>query len=107
MTSESLYLCSRCKQKKNIHNVKFDRWGKLTCTICLGEEEPIKKEIDIPKPTVVNFICINCRFKFRIKRGSPRKVFCPYCGRTNIMHVKRYKDENDLIEEASDGKYDF
>tara|TARA_Y100000310_G_scaffold345858_1_gene471579 strand:+ start:11332 stop:11658 length:327 start_codon:yes stop_codon:yes gene_type:complete len=108
MPSESLYICNRCKQRKNIHNVKFDRWGKLTCVTCLGEVESTeKKEITRPTSPIVHFICVNCRFKFKINKKTQQKQFCPYCGKTNLMQIKKYKDEDDLIREASDPKFDF
>ncbi|MBI2657015.1 hypothetical protein HYX03_04710, partial [Candidatus Woesearchaeota archaeon] len=60
-----------------------------------GEGQPIK------------FICVSCRFKFNVKKGSPKEIKCPFCGKTKLMLVKRYKDENDLINDSMDPRFDY
>ena len=109
MNLDSLHTCSRCRNKFDLSNVRYDNRGNLTCLSCLGKVDRstrFKMIEHSENPNYVKFICTHCRFKFTIRIGSPRRHFCPYCGKTNLMQVKKYKDENDLIEEASDPKFD-
>ena len=55
----------------------------------------------------IKFICVSCRFKFSVKKGSQKTIKCPYCGKTRLMLVKKYKDENDLIKDSSDPRFDY
>jgi DNA-directed RNA polymerase subunit RPC12/RpoP len=106
-----LYTCTRCKKEYNFDHIKYDDDKKLICTECLEKQQKIIKEkyaaekanAEIP----VNYICAKCRFKFIIKKGSPKARKCPYCSSPKILVVKRYKDENDLIDDSMDPKFDL
>ena len=106
----SLYTCSRCKREFNFNNIKYDENKKLICVECLEKTQKlIKKKLakenpDDNKPT--DFICVSCRFKFSIKKNSQQTFKCPYCGKTKLMVVKKYKDENDLINDSMDSRFD-
>lgn len=43
-----------------------------------------------------NFICINCKFKFKAKKNSGD---CPYCGK---RAVEKEKGVSELIDEVED-----
>src|SRR3989338_6038289 len=111
MPLTSLYTCSRCKREFNFNSIKYDDNTKLICVECLEKAQKLtKKQIVSERPDdnePVNFICAGCRFKFSVKKGSPKAVKCPYCGKTKLMLVKKYKDENDLIKDASDPRFDY
>ena len=111
MPTTALYTCTRCKREFNFNNIKFDEDKKLICTECLEKRQKLeKKQLALEKPEEnepVNFICISCRFKFSIKKGTSKAAKCPYCGKTRIMLVKKYKDENDLIKDSLDSRFDY
>ncbi len=104
------YQCTRCKAKVPFNQVRYDRSQKLVCFTCLGileKEEKRKEQMRAADFAKVHFICMNCRFKFSITKGSRQKLQCPYCQKTQLMQVKKYKDENDLISESMDEKFDY
>ena len=111
MPLTSLYACSRCKKEFNFNNIKYDENKNLVCVNCLEKTQKIKKKhIELEKPEeqeVINFICYNCRFKFSIRKGSPKTLKCPYCGKAKIMIVKKYKDEDDLIKDSMDPRFNY
>ena len=118
MPLTSLYRCSRCKREFNFDNIKYDSNNKhdsnnkLICVECLEKQQKIEKKekLSLEKAEEgeeIKFICVSCRFKFSVKRGSPKAVKCPYCGKTRLMIVKRYKDENDLIKDSMDPSFDY
>ena len=55
----------------------------------------------------IKYQCMHCRYQFSLKQDSSVERRCPNCGRKQLMEVKKHKDVNDLIEEASDSKYDY
>ena len=111
MPLTSLYTCSRCKREFNFNNIKYDESKKLICIECLEKSQTLtKKEVFSERPDdnePVNFICASCRFKFSVKKGSPKAVKCPYCGKTKLMLVKKYKDEDDLIKDSMNPRFDY
>mgnify|MGYP001577402490 CR=1 FL=1 len=111
MPLTSLYTCSRCKREFNFSNIKYDEDKSLVCIECLGKKQKlVKKDFKPEAPDheeVINFICVGCRFKFSVSKGSQKAIKCPYCGKTRMMIVKKYKDENDLISDSIDPRFDY
>lgn len=112
MPLTSLYTCARCKREFNFENIKYDSNNKLICLECLDKQQKIdKKEKSALEKAgegeSINFICVDCRFKFSVRKGSQKDIKCPYCGKTKLMLVKKYKDEDDLIKDASDPRFDY
>ncbi len=111
MPLTSLYTCSRCRKEFNFSSIKYDEDKSLICVGCLEKKEKLKKpEVKLEKPEEqesFNFICVNCRFKFSIRKGSPKSFKCPYCSKTKIMLVKKYKTEDDLIKDSMDPRFDY
>ena len=112
MPLTSLYMCSRCKKEFNFDNIKYDQNNKLICVNCLDKQEKFEKKEKLnleiaEKGKVINFICVSCRFKFSVKKGSPKVIKCPYCGKTRLMTVKKYKEEDDLIKDSMDPRFDY
>ena len=112
MPISSLYTCSRCKREFDFDNIKYDSDNRLICVECLGKQQKLeKKEKLVLEKTgegeAINFICVNCRFKFSVKKSSQKDVKCPYCSKTRLMLVRKYKDENDLIKDSSDPRFDY
>lgn len=110
MPLTSLYTCSRCRKEFNFSNIKYDESHNLICTECMQKTEKLhKKQIQLEKAEeqeAINFICYSCRFKFSVKKGSQQNIKCPYCSKTKLMIVKKYKDENDLIKDSLNPRYD-
>ena len=109
MPISPLYTCSRCKREFNFNSIKYDANKSLICSEC-HEKKQIreKKELKKEKPEdnePINFICLSCKFKFKVKKGSQQNLKCPYCGKTKLMVVKRYKDEDDLIRDAMNPRF--
>ena len=107
-----LYTCSRCKREFNFDSIKYDSNNKLICVECLGKQGAIEKKEKLKleragEGEAIKFICVSCRFKFSVKKGSSRDIKCPYCSKTKLMLVKKYKDENDLIKDSSDPRFDY
>ncbi len=106
-----LYKCKRCKREFNFNNIKYDKDGTLICVECLEKKKKLeKKEVALEKLVehkTINLICMNCRFKFSVRKGSPKALKCPYCSKTKLMIVKKYKDENDLIKDSMDTRFDY
>ena len=110
MPTTTMYACSRCKREFNFNNVKYDENKLLICLECLDKRQKLGKKklnIKITEPRIINFICVSCRFKFLVKKGSQKAIKCPYCGNTKLMLVRKYKDENDLINDSMDSRYDY
>ena len=111
MSLTSPYTCSKCKKDFNFSNIKYDTDNSLICIQCLEKKQKlIKKELNLEKPQkeeVIKFICVSCRFKFSVKKGSQKAIKCPYCSKTKLMVVKKYKDENDLIKDSMDPRFDY
>ncbi len=112
MPLTSLYSCSRCRREFNFDNIKYDENNRLICVECLDKQQKTEKKekLSLEKADAgeeIRFICVSCRFKFSVRKGSPKAVKCPYCSRTKLMLVKKYKDENDLIKDSMDPRFDY
>lgn len=112
MPVTSLYACSRCKREFNFDNIRYDKNNKLICVECLEKQHKVEKKekLSLEKADSgeeIKFICVSCRFKFSVKKGSPKTIKCPYCGKARLMLVKKYKDEDDLIKDSSDPRFDY
>jgi len=112
MPLTSLYTCTRCRKEFNFDNIRYDENNKLICVSCLEKQQKIEKKEKLSmekaeEGEAINLICVECRFNFSVKKGSPKAIKCPYCGKTRLMIVKRYKDENDLINDSMDTRFDY
>ena len=112
MPDTNTYTCSRCKKEFDFDHIKYDSDNRLLCVECLKMQEKIEKKekLKIEKAEMgetINFICVSCRFKFSVRKGSPKQIKCPYCGKTRLMIVKKYKDEDDLIKDSMDPRFDY
>ena len=104
------YLCTRCREKFSFEQIRYDRNHKIVCKGCLGildQEEKRKGLMRARDFEKIRLICMDCRFKFSVKRGSQQAIKCPYCNKTHLMLVKKYKDENDLIKESMHERFDY
>ena len=112
MSIAQTYTCSRCRNEFDFDNIKYDDNNRLICVECLEKQKKIEKKekLNLEKAEegeTVNFICVSCRFKFPVKKGSPKAIKCPYCSKTRLMIVKKYKDEDDLIKDSMDPRFDY
>ena len=105
-----LYQCSKCKMEFNFNNIKYDQGNVLLCLDCFKKKPLVPVVIQEPKsnePIKDQFICLECRFKFKVTRGADQKLKCPFCSKTKLMRVKKYKDENDLINDSMNRRFDY
>src|SRR3989338_3657689 len=103
------YMCSRCRGKFPFGQIRYDRSHHIVCKDCLGVQEADdkrKQQMTARDFEKLNYICVRCRYKFSITRGARQALKCPYCAGTQLMQVKKYKDENDLISESLDERFD-
>ena len=112
MPATTVYTCTRCRREFGFENIKYDENNKLICIECLEKQRKIEKKEKLNMEKAgegepINFICASCRFKFSVKKGSSKELKCPYCSKTKLMIVKKYKDENDLIKDSSDPRFDY
>lgn len=112
MPLASTYTCSRCREEFDFDHVKYDSDNRLICVNCLEKQQKIEKKekLSVEKADEgqkVDFICVSCRFKFSVKKGSLKELKCPYCSKTRLMHVKKYKNEDDLIKDSMDPRFDY
>ena len=112
MPVTTMYTCTRCRREFGFENIKYDENNKLLCLECLEKQHKIEKKEKLrlekaEEGEEIQFICASCRFKFSIKKGSAKAVKCPYCSKTKLMVVKKYKDENDLIRDSADPRFDY
>ena len=113
MPMHPLYTCSRCKKEFEFEKIKYGEDKQLLCLDCLHKEYVLKKKNAKLSPEQPedngrnNFICMSCRFKFSVAKDSPQTLKCPYCGKTKLMLVKKYKDENDLINSSMGSRFDY
>ncbi len=112
MPISSLYTCSRCKGEFDFDHIKYDNDNRLICVECLGKQQILEKKEKLAVEKAeeggeIKFICVNCRFKFSVKKGTQKEIKCPFCGKTRLMLVKKYKDEDDLIRDSMDPRFDY
>lgn len=112
MPVTTMYTCTRCRRDFDFDNIKYDENNKLICVECLEKQQKIEKKEKLHLEKAgegeeIKFICASCRFKFSVKKGSPKAVKCPYCSKTRLMIVKKYKDEDDLIKDSMDPRFDY
>jgi len=112
MPISSLYTCSRCRGEFDFDNIKYDNDNRLICIECLGKQQKLEKKEKLvlekaDEGEEIKFICVSCRFKFSVKKGTQKDLKCPYCGKTRLMLVKKYKDEDDLIKDSMDPRFDY
>ncbi|MBI2651122.1 hypothetical protein HYX01_01505 [Candidatus Woesearchaeota archaeon] len=106
--SEANYLCTLCKGKFSIEGIRYNSEGKVVCVNCstqsFKQESPTIREDKEsfsanPNPDVVPVICIDCRYKFSIRKNSRVRIACPYCGKKNLIRDDTTADE--LIKQVS------
>lgn len=99
------YMCCTCKGKFGFEEIRYSNDGKrIVCKSCYDRFiKTAKKEEGIPVKNVLSdsrkFICVNCKYKFSLKRKPAGRVMCPYCGGNQLM-----KDDitaEKLIQEVS------
>ena len=82
----------------------------MVCVECLSKRQAMKKKSEFEKTEAdesVKMICLSCRFKFSVRKSSLQALRCPYCAKTKLMVVKKYKDEDDLIKDSMNPRFDY
>ena len=103
----SLYKCQTCKSEFDFKNIRYGPDGKtIFCVGCFcklrnkeAEKTNIRQSQITDNSEKIKVICIDCRYKFSLTKGSRIKPLCPYCGKGNLM--KDGTTAEKLVEEAS------
>lgn len=100
------YMCSECKGKFDFEDIKYGMDGKRIickdCYIKAGKDyknKEIKTVLLSDASDYVKLICVDCRYKFSLRKKSRFNLICPYCSSRNLMKDDITADK--LIEEVS------
>lgn len=101
------YMCGECKGKFDFEDIKYGMDGKRIickdCYIKAGKDSKNKETKTVSPnggmPDSVKLICVDCRYKFSLRKKSRFNLICPYCGSKNLMKDDITADK--LIEEVS------
>lgn len=105
------YICDGCKGKFRFKEIRYSSDGKrVVCKDCYSKgamKNQKKKETSevLPNKNIsdsVKLICMNCRYKFSLRKKSRFSLICPYCGGKQLMKDDITADK--LIEEVSQAK---
>ena len=99
--------CTRCGRRHPVSEMKYNKGMVLVCNECYEKQkqEPVKPvKRSIKASDYKNYICAECRYKFKLRKDFPVKR-CPYCGKSQIIENKNISAE-DLLLEADDSRYD-
>lgn len=83
------YMCNFCKDKFPFESIRYARNGKsLVCISCntKSSKPETAQTFDAAskKPELFKVICVDCRYKFSLKKKRQIAIRCPYCGGWNI-----------------------
>lgn len=99
------YMCGECKGKFNFEDIKYGMDGKRIickdCYIKAGKDHKNQeaKTVLPNESDSVKLICVDCRYKFSLRKKSRFSLICPYCSSRNLMKDDITADK--LIEEVS------
>jgi len=92
----NLYLCSICKLRFPFEKIKYMADGKsIICIDCSDKLNKVQKKAE-PKQVKIHELqdkgiqdrikvsCMDCNYKFSLRKGSRINWMCPYCGKTRI-----------------------
>ena len=115
--SFDLYRCAHCTGEFQFGNIRYTNDGKrIVCLDCYNRltksSQITKKEYkktgkteiaseiasDIAADSI-KLICVNCRYKFSLKKATRAAIMCPYCGGNSLMRDDISADK--LIDELS------
>src|SRR3989344_4855187 len=97
------YKCSQCGKEYSFEKIRYGRDGKrIVCVNCykssMEYDKNKMKEVqfikeDRPRSNFIKLICIDCRYKFNLRRGSRIRPTCPYCGKSRLMKDEANVDQ--------------
>ncbi len=106
-----LYRCTKCKEEFPFEGIRYSTDGKnIVCANCFNKSiksQKIKEDdSDIHAGKAedrVKIICMDCRYKFSLKKATKVKLRCPYCGGNMLMKDEITVDK--LLEESSKNSF--
>jgi hypothetical protein len=127
MSAGATIICKKCRQKIPLDRVRYDQNGRdLICLDCYDKLQwamkkagfaerkdpspsvrltpPKEKPVQKPKAQVdkQKYICMNCRYKFSLRKDGEHVKRCPYCGKDNLeednFNIHKLIEESDLPE---------
>lgn len=121
--------CRRCGKEVAVDEARYSDNKTMLCLSCFNKRHPEKKvqpelmktvsrpglkkdeqkNVKQEQPTeYIKYECLNCGYKFTMKKDTVRAKRCPYCSSDRIQKAKEPEELlKDLIDEASDRRYDY
>jgi DNA-directed RNA polymerase subunit RPC12/RpoP len=117
--------CRRCGKEVSMDEARYSDNKTMLCLACFNKRHPdrkvqpdlikhasrpgLKEDIKQEQPTeYIKYECLNCGYKFTMKKETVRAKRCPYCSSDRIQKAKEPEELlKDLIDEASDRRYDY
>ncbi len=92
----STIICTECKQKVSLNNVRYAPNGRdLMCVPCVqrgpkGKQKPVADR--------EKYHCLQCNYKFSIRKDSKLTRRCPFCASENITLPEIFTAEGVLAD---------
>ena len=112
------YMCTICKLSFGFDGMTYSSDGKkLICKDCynliakrnekpvLGESKARRTDSQLSSaaPDSVKVMCVDCKYKFFLRKGSRIAPICPYCSKSRLAKYDELTADN-LINEVSGDK---
>ena len=109
--ANSPFICDVCKGKFSFEEIRYTKDGKsITCLKCYNKtkdkfqktksDESFSSAI---RPQTVNLICVDCGYRFTLRKKSKISPRCPYCSKDRII-IDDITAEKILREVSGEGK---
>lgn len=86
------YKCGKCSRTIEREDLRIDLDGnRYICNVCFDlmkkQREALEaKSKESEKPVErVRLICVSCRYKFSLNKGTRVVPSCPYCGNNKVI----------------------
>ena len=115
------YMCTICKLSFGFDGMTYSSDGKrLLCKNCynqaakkndkpaLGESKAktTASQLSPAAPDSTKVMCVDCKYKFFLRKGSRISQNCPYCGKNRLAKYDELTADN-LINEVSRDKSSY
>ena len=116
----SKYMCAICKFSFGFDGMTYSADGKrLICKNCYnlaakkkdmpalgeGKAKATASQLSSAAPDSTKVMCVDCKYKFFLRKGSRIAQSCPYCGKSQLAKYDELTADNLLNEVARDKKF--
>ena len=119
--SLSKYMCEICKFSFGFDSMTYSTDGKkLICKDCyniiakrndkptLGEnkaQSPAASQLSSATPDRINVMCVDCEYKFSLRKESRITPICPYCSKNRLAKYDELTADNLLNQVSRDKSF--